>query len=147
MIRTNTRMRLCVALLTAILIFIWGNSLLPGEISAAFSRWVGRLLGFTGTGTGGGRLRKIAHFTEFCALGMCLRWLFGMLLRSKLRPVLLPLGTAFLTACIDETIQMFVPGRGPGIKDVGIDTMGAAVGIVFISAIYQTRNYLKEKVQ
>ena len=146
MIRTDKRMRLCVALLIANLIFIWGNSLLPGEISGAFSRWVGQLLGMSGTGTGGGRLRKLAHFMEFCALGMCLRWLFGMLLQSKRRPLLLPLGAGFLTACMDETIQMFVPGRGPGIKDVGIDTAGVAVGIVFISIIYQTKKYYhKEK--
>ena len=148
MIRTDKRMGLCVALLVAILIFIWGNSLLPGEISGAFSRWVGQLLGMSGTGTGGGRLRKLAHFTEFCALGMCLRWLFGMLLHSKLRPLLLPLGAGFLAACIDETIQMFVPGRGPGIKDVGIDTAGVAVGIVFISIIYQIKRHVyKEKHQ
>lgn len=148
MSRTDKRMRLCVALLSAILIFIWGNSLLPGEVSGAFSRWVGQLLGLSGTGTGGGGLRKIAHFTEFCALGMCLRWLFGMLLQSKLRPIFLPLGAGFLTACIDETIQMFVPGRGPGIKDVGIDTAGVLAGIVFISIIYQTRkHFYKEKHQ
>lgn len=148
MIRTDKRMRLCVALLAAILIFIWGNSLLPGEISGAFSRWVGQLLGLSGTGTGGGRLRKFAHFAEFCALGMCLRWLFGMLLQSKLRPFLLPLAAGFLVACIDETIQMFVPGRGPGIKDVGIDTAGVAVGIVFITIIYQSKKHIfKEKYQ
>ncbi len=147
MIRTEKRMRLCVALLTAILIFIWGNSLLPGEISGAFSRWVGQLLGLSGTGAGGGRLRKVAHFLEFCSLGMCLRWLFGMLLRSKLRPLILPLLTSFAAACIDETIQMFIPGRGPGIKDVGIDTMGATVGIVFITFIYQLKKHFKEKNQ
>lgn len=147
MIRTRTRLRLCLALLSVIVIFIWGNSLLPGEISDAFSNWVGKLLGLTGTGTGGGRLRKIAHFTEFCALGMCLCWLFGMLTPGKLRPILLPLAAGFFIACIDETIQMFVPGRGPGIKDVGIDTAGVFAGIVFITIVYQVKKYFKEKIQ
>ncbi len=70
-----------------------------------------------------------------------------MLLRSKLRPFLLPLMTSFAVACIDETIQMFIPGRGPGIKDVGIDTMGATVGIVFITCIYQLKKHFKENNQ
>ncbi|MBR6684262.1 MAG: VanZ family protein, partial [Firmicutes bacterium] len=42
-------------------------------------------------------------------------------------------------ACIDETIQIFVPGRGPGIADVGIDTLGVTLGIVFISLIQQIK--------
>ncbi len=34
-----------------------------------------------------------------------------------------------LYAISDEVHQMFVPGRGPGIKDVLIDSVGATVGI------------------
>ena len=34
-----------------------------------------------------------------------------------------------LYAISDEVHQMFVPGRGPGIKDVLIDSAGATVGI------------------
>ena len=44
MIRTDKRLRLCITLLVCNLIFIWGNSLLPGEISGAFSDWVKSLL-------------------------------------------------------------------------------------------------------
>ena len=35
MIRTSKRMRICTALLLCNLAFIWGNSLLPGELSGA----------------------------------------------------------------------------------------------------------------
>ena len=145
MIRTNTRLRVCIALLVCNLIFIWGNSLLPGEISGAFSDWVKDLLAplfgwDEGGGGGGGLLRKFAHFTEFATLGVCLRWLLGMLDTKRIRQLLVPLAGAFLVACVDETIQMFVPDRGPGIKDVAIDTAGAVLGIVILSCIHHFKS-------
>lgn len=138
MIRTKRRLRLCVTLLCLNLIFIWGNSLLPGEISGALSDWLknvlSALLGSTPGGAGGGGLlRKLAHFTEFTCLGMCLCWLFGMVRSKKTEQLLLPLACGFTAACIDETIQLFIPLRGPSIKDVGIDTAGVILGIVFIT--------------
>ena len=42
--RTDKRLRLCITLLTCVLIFIWGNSLLPGEVSGALSDWVKSIL-------------------------------------------------------------------------------------------------------
>ena len=44
MIRSDKRLRLCTALLICNLIFIWGNSLLPGEVSGALSDWVKSIL-------------------------------------------------------------------------------------------------------
>ena len=73
-------------------------------------------------------LRKIAHFTEFACLGGLFTWLFAMLRR----PAVLALGCGFLAACVDETIQMFIPDRGPSVVDVGIDTAGVAVGILLL---------------
>lgn len=140
--RTKIRMMLCITLTALLLIFIWGNSLLPGEISGAFSSWVkdllNRLLGRPPSDSqeGHGLLRKIAHFTEFACLGTSLYWLFSML-RQKFY---VPLLCGFLVACTDETIQCFIPDRGPAIKDVAIDTAGVAVGIAVLlaaAAIYQ----------
>ena len=145
MIRTGKRLRLCAVLLIGILGFIWGNSLLPAEISQAFSDWVKQLL-FPASGAAGkvgsGLLRKIAHFTEFTALGTVLGWLFGMLEKKLYWPLLL--GT--VAACVDETIQCFVPGRGPGIRDIAIDAAGVAVGIGLLMTGYylfkQRKQYL-----
>ena len=131
--RTDKRLRLCRTLLICNLIFIWGNSLLPGEVSGALSDWVKSLLeallpgGPEETG-GGGLLRKIAHFTEFTALGMVLSWLFGMLRKRPVYPAL----CGIAAACIDETIQMFVPDRGPAIRDVLIDSCGVATGMILL---------------
>ena len=133
MIRSPKRLRLCTALLICNLVFIWGNSLLPGEVSGAFSDWVKAILAklFSGDAddsSGGGLLRKVAHFTEFAALGLCLAWLHGMLQKGKLRPFL----WGVLAASVDETIQRFVPDRGPSVKDVCIDSAGVLTGIILL---------------
>ena len=152
MIRTDKRIRLCTALLIANLVFIWGNSLLPGEVSGALSDCVKDLLeailpGEETTPSGGGLLRKAAHFTEFCSLGILLTWWFGMLGKKKRYAFLC--GAA--AACLDETIQMFVPDRGPGLKDVCIDSCGVAAGIILLHFGHtylkkrSTRNTLEDK--
>ena len=143
MIRTDKRLRICICLVSMVLIFIWGNSLLPGEISGAFSDWVKSILAQVlpvgpDDGSGGGLLRKMAHFTEFAALGMLLAWLHGMLQKGKLRPFLW--GVAAASA--DETIQCFVPDRGPAVKDVCIDSAGVLTGIILLWFGY---NYLKKR--
>jgi len=133
--RTNKKLRLCVALLICNTLFIWGNSLLPGSISGAISGWVRDVLSpfFPATpGDGHGLLRKLAHFTEFGCLGALLTWLFEMLEKQKLFALM----GAFLVACTDETIQRFVPDRGPSFRDVMIDTSGAAAGMILLLVGY-----------
>lgn len=147
--RTKGRMRLCITLLILNIVFIWGNSLLPGELSGALSRWVKELLeGVLGQKPGGegghGLLRKVAHFTEFGCLGALLSWLLRMLRQRRWEYLLMPLCGGFLVACADEAIQCFVPDRGPGIRDVGIDTAGVLAGIILFSGVYFFRK--KEKL-
>ena len=149
MIRTRKRLWLCISLLAANILFIWVNSLLPRELSAEFSRLVGSILNFLfpgpdipASGQGHGLLRKVAHFTEFCSLGVLLGWLWGMLThRSRF---LLPAAAGFAVACVDETIQCFVPGRGPGILDVAIDTAGVLLGLAGLYLIYRYRKKRKQ---
>lgn len=143
MIRTDKRLRLCTALLICNLAFIWGNSLLPGELSGAFSDWVksvleGLLPAGPETPESGGLLRKAAHFTEFTALGMCLAWLFGMLGKGKRIPFL----WGSTAAAIDETIQRFVPDRGPSVWDVCLDSAGVLTGIILL---YLGHTYFKKR--
>ena len=147
MIRTDRRLRLSQWLIVLILCFIWGNSLLPGEISGKISDWVKELLAalfpgdVPGVTTGGGLLRKIAHFTEFAALGLCLTWRFGMLEKRKSNA----LAFGALAACVDETIQLFVPDRGPAIRDVMIDTCGVAAGMGLILLVHTFTKTSKSK--
>lgn len=152
MVRTRSRMGWCTALIICNLVFIWGNSLLPGEISGAFSGFIKELLSKLlqlppgDPEQGHGLLRKMAHFTEFACLGALLCWLFSMLGKHRLFSLL----SGFTVACTDEVIQCFVPDRGPAIKDVAIDTAGVAVGIGLLLigyAIYQKKiknSYMEE---
>ena len=150
MVRTAKRIRLCTVLLILNLILIWGNSLLPGEISAAVSRFVRNVIAFLFSGASGnvggggeGILRKIAHYLEFTGLGLCLSWLIRMLVTRKKLWYLLPLLGGILVACADETIQWFVPGRSCRLYDVGIDTLGVVTGIVIISLMQKSQ---KQKI-
>ena len=142
----------CAVLLVLNILFVWGNSLLPGSASAAFSGWVKDILRavFSITSSnpsaGHGLLRKLAHFTEFACLGALLTSIFVL----WHKPVGWALLCGFLVACVDETIQRFVPDRGPSFVDVLIDTAGVCVGVgAFLVgyAIYkkQINNFLEEK--
>ena len=107
---------------------------MPGELSGAISGWLRDLLASILPGNsqdpdaGHGLLRKLAHFTEFACLGALFTWLYSMLHK----PVWLALISGFLVASADETIQRFVPGRGPSVWDVMIDTSGVLLGFVLV---------------
>lgn len=149
MIRTKKRLILCCALLAAVLAFIWGNSAMPGQTSGALSGWVGgllsRILPFLTTENGLHFLRKAAHFSEFAALGMVLTWLFGMVANRPLWRCSLPLVSGAAAACIDETIQIFSPGRYCSILDVLIDCSGVLIGIIVLYLLFHISRHLRRK--
>ena len=145
--RTKKRMILCVALLIAMLAFIWGNSLRTGAQSGAMSgsilQWINHFLHLDESGADKLHLviRKMAHFTEFACLGALLAWRFGMAGEKKGHLFCMPLLFGLLAACVDETIQVFTPDRGPSLIDVWIDTAGVAAGITFLLIGY---NYIRK---
>ena len=135
MVRTQKPLALCISLILCNLLFIWGNSALPAQISGAISGFVRDVVSMLfGGGSGGeasfgdGILRKIAHFLEFGCLGALCYWLFSMLDKHRLLALL----CGFAAACVDETIQCFVPGRGPRITDVLLDSAGVACGMAVL---------------
>ena len=157
--RTRLRMAVCLTLLMLVLLFIWGNSCLPAKQSSAFSLWVRNLLApLFGwpiitkpiVSNRPSVLRKVAHFTEFSWLGLCLSWLMHMLRTKKAEIFLFAASAGVAAACVDEGIQFFIPGRAPGWKDVGIDTAGLLLGIGVITLIayigkQKTKNTLLEE--
>ena len=71
-------------------------------------------------------IRKAAHFLIYALLGFCLT---GVFLHQKRLPAIpTAIAVAALYAMTDEFHQSFVPGRGPQITDVLLDTSGAALG-------------------
>lgn len=151
MMNNQRYLRICTVLLVCNVVFIWGNSLMPGSISGAISGWINDLVHMLfpspdgDPSSGHGLLRKLAHFTEFCTLGMLLVWQFRMRKVPRWMQYVLPLLGGFLVACGDETIQRFVPDRGPSLKDVGIDTLGTTLGIVLITLINYVCKHTKTK--
>ena len=149
--RTKIRLILCSAALAGLLAFIWGNSAMPGQTSGQLSGWAGeflcKLLPFLDLQSERGAhiLRKLAHFSEFAALGMTLTWLFGMLLTRPMARLGLPLLCGVCAACIDETIQRFSPGRHCSIVDVGIDSSGVLTGILCLTVLCLLWNKLRKK--
>ena len=150
--RTDKKVRLCATFLVLNILFIWGNSLLPGTVSGAISHWVRDVIAYifqrdpSETDSGHGLLRKMAHFTEFACLGALLAWLFGMLRK----PFVFAIFCGFAVACMDETIQRFVPDRGPSFRDVLVDTSGALIGIGLLLLGYtickrKAKQYLEDR--
>ena len=115
------------------LVFIFGNSMKIAEASAGQSgrllplvnEWLAKLsLGPIGEYT----LRKLAHFGEFLLLGffsmLCLR----VYTRHFVRHISWPLFFGLVVANVDETIQLYYPGRSSQMSDVWIDFAGVAAG-------------------
>lgn len=77
-------------------------------------------------------VRKLAHMTEYFILAVTVSLPFYV---YGLRGFLLLLVAGLICvgfACGDEYHQSFVDGRGPSIKDVGIDSIGVFFGIMTV---------------
>ena len=79
-------------------------------------------------------VRKAAHFTEYAVLGVLLALMYRAYGHKGKRLFLLSAGTGSLYAATDEFHQLFVPGRSGEVRDVMIDTAGAAAGILLALA-------------
>lgn len=137
----------CSVLLVLNLLFIWGNSLLPGEasseISSGFLGYITEILGQV-IPNGEYVIRKLAHFSEFACLGLLLSWLFRLLRQQGIHLFTMPLLCGSLAALLDETIQVLTPERGPSVIDVWIDTAGVTAGILLMLlgyALYVRRKH------
>ena len=63
-------------------------------------------------------------------------------MRNKWKGFAWVCGTA--AACVDETIQVFVPDRGPSVRDVLLDSCGVAAGMLLL---YLGHTYYTKKKQ
>lgn len=92
-------------------------------------------------------IRKLAHYTEYAALGFFLALHLNEL-KSKLNckaPLWQSTVVGVLYAISDECHQYFVPGRGPGIKDVFIDSLGVFTGFLILMCIIKAKKNKTEK--
>ena len=136
---------LCAVLLCLNLLFIWGNSALPGGISAWISGSFCRINAIDPRAED--LVRKLAHFSEFACLGLLLAGSFLLHGQQGIHRFTMPLLCGLLAACLDETIQVFSPGRASRLLDVWIDTAGAAAGILCLLAGKAVYDVIKSKKQ
>ena len=128
------------------LVFIWGNSLVPrelsGEISDAILERLNRAASSAGLGEKtftvmrdddhdgtpeetGYLVRKTAHVAEYAVLAALL-WL--RLEKKSWARAGLAVALGALAGAVDETLQIF-SHRGSQLSDVGFDACGAALGV------------------
>lgn len=121
------------------LLFIWGNSVLPAGISSKISSFVTRLLGKDAVE---GHVRKAGHFTEFMVLGGALELYLTLKgKKGKEKAMFLALSGLFVPL-MDETIQMF-NDRGSQVRDIWIDIAGYTCGcLLMLLAIVIVRSFL-----
>ena len=84
-------------------------------------------------------VRKFAHFSEFFVQGA---FLSGALFSVKYhKHFIYVLFAGLLTACIDEYIQLFFPGRSGEVGDIFIDFGGTCLAV----AVFMISWYLIKK--
>lgn len=117
------------------LLFIWGNSLVPGgqslELSAQVAQTVKPEPGLKGDAlyVKGEKYRKLAHLAEFGLLsGLAV---LGLERGKRFwHRGAIAAGIGAMAAVTDELIQHFVPGRAFGADDVWRDLLGVALGVL-----------------
>ena len=143
-----------IVLILVTIVFIWSNSLqsIP-ESQARSLGFLARIKPFLGIFVGSGNVtdhlvRKLAHFTEFGALGCELALLLALQKRVSWQLVVNCAFVAMVVALTDETIQIFT-GRGSQVQDVWLDFAGACTGILFVLIIVgliRTIHHRKDKI-
>lgn len=116
------------------IVFIFQNSLQIASVSSEKSEQVQQVVNNAAGSVGLGPfslhiIRKMAHFTEFMLMGFWFMLCLRVYTRHFIRHISWPLFFGLTTAVTDETIQLFVDGRGSSVKDVWIDFAGFNVGL------------------
>ena len=126
---------------TMILIFFFSSqngedsSMVSNSVLQAILDWFGRVLSVTFLEFLKEKIRKVAHFAIYCLLGMfAALWMRQTKIKKKAAfPAAWILAVCY--ACTDELHQLFVPGRAGQLKDVGIDSLGALLGVLLVGLL------------
>ena len=132
---------------------IWGASTVPGTGSSHASLSVVEALRFVldSLGLASGwvtnlLVRKAAHFTEYAVLGVLVSSALDPGARRTRSRILLIAAVLALVASLDESIQLFVPGRSGMVTDVLLDCCGAATGVALRTLVVRRRGRDQHKI-
>ena len=126
---------LYIAVLIAIMIFIFIQSAFPATVSRQESGLVVKLLenvfGWS-PDNAAFIVRKTGHFLEYLVLGVVLCLTTRNFGKKRSVPFWIPWAVGTVFAVTDEIHQYFVPGRSCELRDVVIDGCGVAVGVLIV---------------
>ena len=147
------RKRTLTILIVLALVFIWGNSLVSGELSGKISDGIMAAMNSAAEKLGFGQdtftymmdedgdgvaeqptshiIRKAAHITEYAVFTALV---FLRLENAGKKRFFTAWGLGTLTGAIDETLQIF-SHRGSQVRDVLIDSAGALLGLCVVALI------------
>lgn len=91
-------------------------------------------------------IRKLAHFSIYTLVGISIMAFISTYNIILLKKFIISLSVGLVYAISDEIHQSFVPGRGPSVKDVCIDTAGVFLGIIIVLVIISVFKALSEGV-
>ena len=132
--------RILIVVILLTLAFIWGHSMMPGDMSGEESGFVYRVLSpvlklfLLDAWVTEHLVRKIAHFGEYGALGVELTLYASLYKDLKGQRIGNLICSGLIVAFLDETIQIF-SGRGALLSDVLLDFTGAITGIVILNLL------------
>lgn len=134
------------------ILWIFSNSLMNGNISSSTSGSITRqilaFLAFFGINPGYDVfhhfIRKLAHFLEYTLLGFLTS--FSIFRRSLFSSEKLTwLTICILTPILDETLQLFVPGRCGSLTDSLLDMSGCIFGTLFLLMLRKLHFHFTQK--
>ena len=90
-------------------------------------------------------IRKIAHYSIYTLVGILLMSLMITYKLKELDRIAVSLIIGVIYASTDEIHQVFVPGRGPLITDVILDSMGVLTGIFIVMLVLKIHGKCRHK--
>ena len=92
-------------------------------------------------------VRKLAHFSEYGLGGVLFISLFSTYDWSDRRKIITSISLGVWYAIMDEVHQLMVPGRSGALKDVYIDSLGIATGVIGMLIVIKIFEKLKNKTE
>jgi VanZ family protein len=145
LLKKNIPFAIISAVMTfSVMVVIFMFSAATGAESEEVSQnLLGMIIEFIGNFISHNTLRKLAHFSEFAALGFFMAGTFHFA-SGKLK-FYVPLIPCMLYAVSDEIHQHFVPDRACRIFDVFVDSSGSLTGIVIFILLIAIIRKITEK--
>ena len=91
--------------------------------------------------------RKVAHFSEYGLGGILFISLFSTYNWTDRRMITTSILLGVWYAIMDELYQLMIPGRSGALKDVYIDSLGIATGVIGMLIVIKIFDKLKNKTE